>query len=181
MGEPRTGWRARIFGRWPHNEFNSPESLRDWDAALPEWKDAKYDDSLSYADLSLALRETAAGDGKREIFIRRHMWWMANDRHRLGVDGLPLRGAPDVPLAEAQENMSILLELQAADDGKAIERAELLRQLRRFDAAIDLLNNATLENAPFNLHTNLLGIDIRRWAGCGDAGVKLLTRNAGSW
>lgn len=181
MGEPRTGWRARIFGRWPYNDFNTPESLRDWDAAPSEWKDAQYDLSLSYADLSHALQGLVTGEPAREIYVRRRMWWMTNDRHRIGVDGLPDRGAPDVPLAEAQENMSILLKLQAADDEKTIERAELLRQLRRFDAAIDLLNNASPENAPFDLHTNQLSIDIRRWAGCGDAGVKLLTRNAGSW
>lgn len=181
MGEPRTGWLRWILGRWPYNDFNTPESLRDWDAAPPEWKDAQYDYSLSYADLSHALQEMAPGDPTREIFVRRRMWWMASDRHRIGMDGLPHRGAPDVPQAEAQENMSILLELQEADDGKTIERAELLRQLRRFDAAIDLLDNASLKNAPFDLHTNQLGIDIRRWAGCGDAGVKLLTRNAGSW
>lgn len=181
MGEPRTGWLRWIFGRWPYNDFDSPELLRDWDAAPSEWKDAQYSASLSYADLSHALQETAVGDPAREVFVRRRMWWMANDRYRIGMDGLPHRGAPDVPVADAQENMSILLELQAADDGKIIERAELLRQLRRFDAAVELLNNAFPENAPFNPHTNQLGIDIRHWAKCEDAGVKLLTRNAGSW
>lgn len=99
------GWFLRKLIQWGGDEDGILQTHRNWGAAPPEWRAAAHDRTLEYADLCQALHDLAAPDPARELYIRRGIWWLANDRSRVFISG---RRSPLPPLvlhAKAKENM----------------------------------------------------------------------------
>jgi hypothetical protein len=100
----------------------------------PEWKDLDYAEEPSEDDYNAALHSGVASTPEKERYIRMRLWWRGNDHIRRG---------DNTELSEAHlENLrrfeAILSE---EDDNQRLMKAEVLRQLSRYDEALHLLNS----------------------------------------
>jgi hypothetical protein len=138
--EPRAiGFVARLWHRLTGDKKGRLREERDWIALPPEIKDAGCIRALHNAEDFLdALAILLPDATDREIYVRRRLWWDSNDHHRL-VDGIPGAPLPSVTPAVAHANILRLLELFENTPSEQVQRGELLRQLGRFDEAIEVL------------------------------------------
>lgn len=74
------------------------------------------------------------GNADKELFVRLRSWWRSNDRFRKGEAGAP-------PFSEDERaNLDALAAaLGDADPQRIIMRAEIARELGRFDQCLKLL------------------------------------------
>ncbi|MDM5180968.1 hypothetical protein PO883_27680 [Massilia sp. DJPM01] len=110
----------------------------------------------------------------RELFLRRHLWWMSNDHERVLDDGTMSRLEPAMPNIAREENMMRLLELLEVTADASMRRVELLRMLGRFDESIALLKYAA------NPIGRLVGenLEVKAWALAGDKSLKVVSVRA---
>ena len=165
------GWLLRRLVQWGGDEHGDIQTQRDWDEAPVEWRTAEYDKTLEYDDLLQALRELNGPNGEREVYIRRRIWWLANDRSRVYASG---KRAPFPPLAlrsKMRENILRMIELHEQSGFGVVERAELLRQMGRFDDAVQVLTAAP------PCITSERGAKIMGWALGKDPALKMLGQN----
>lgn len=158
---------TRTLARWFGDKHGH---LRDEDAwrALPEgWKTANAAEQLAYPDLHRALLATPDPGVERELFLRRLMWWETNDHLRHRADGTLVAAAPVAPEEQRRANMLRMVALYEQAGNAVVTRAELLRQLGRFDEAVALL----VAGAP-EIQASADAAWILRWAKAADAGVK---------
>jgi hypothetical protein len=99
------------------------------------WPDARKYAELTEPDYLAAVGMPLADSAKKVGYIRMRAWWAANDRLR--HDG----GQGTAELSEeARRNMeSLLAGLSEADEKQRLMRAELARELGRFEEAERLL------------------------------------------
>lgn len=162
------GWFMRKMFEWSEPEHGQIKIQRTWNAAPAEWRAAKYDDELDYSDLCMALTTINGQDSQRAIYVRRRIWWLTNDFYRVYSTG---KHAPIPPLAartKATENMLQLAELHEQAASGLVDRAEIFRQLGRFNESITLLETASKERIAGR------GEKILSWALAGDSGLKLI-------
>jgi hypothetical protein len=139
-------------------------------AALPSGlKDAQPGVNVEYRDLIVALEAVSRNIPKREIYVRRRIWWLSNDHQRLLESGECMADELIVPSEFAHENKLKLLDLLAGEGRNFVERGELLRQLGRFDESIGLLRSVKLDG-----FTEVDASKIERWAQKGETAVLLL-------
>lgn len=165
------GWLMRKIIQWSGDEHGDLRTQRDWDAAPADWRAAEYDKNLEYHDLCEALNSLHHPDNARELYIRRRIWWLANDQGRIYANG---ERAPFPPLAlhaKAKENMQRMVELHRQADSGIVERAELLRQMGAFDDAVQILTAATPDQIGER------GDKIMDWALAQDPALKMLGQN----
>lgn len=158
---------ARMLAMWGGDKHGQLRAHREWDHLPPGWKNAENGRYLEFADLQSALSGVTSSSPDREMFLRRRFWWATNDHARQRSDGSPVAEQPLVGDAERTANMVRLIELLEASECGIAERAELLRQLGRFDEAMNLLRSDAPEirssaNAAWTL----------RWAKARDAELK---------
>lgn len=166
----RIGWIAKMLATWNGDKDGHLQAIREWDDISSEWKVAAHGRSLEYTDVQRALRDMSAPNSGREMFLRRRVWWATNDHIRLRSDGTRVAGQPVASDADRKANMVRMIELHEATGTGISERAELLRQLGRFDDAILLLKS----DAP-EVRRSENAAWILRWAKAGDADVKAFT------
>lgn len=136
----RIGWVARIYYWIMRDSGRDLERERNWNSTPWEWKNAKPVDLPDFVDMKIALKDAEHLTLAREALLRRAIWREGNDHLRINRDGKPLREKPRLMDADAQENLLKLLSLiDAGVDAFATERGEILRQLGRFDDAIEAL------------------------------------------
>lgn len=162
------GWLMRKLIQWGGDEHGDIQTQRDWDAAPALWRAAEYDRTLEYGDLRQALNELRGPDSEREVYVRRRIWWLANDDRRIYENGKRASTQPLVLRSKAKENMLRLVELHEQAGSGIVDRAELLRQMGRFDEAVQLLASASPDQI------GARGEKIRRWALAKDADLKML-------
>lgn len=161
---------ARLWYRVTGDSNGRLRDERDWHALPREIKEADRIYRLQSAqDLMDALTALIPDALDREIYLRRRLWWAANDHHRFSADGPPISSQPAVAAAEAGANVLRLLELFENVPNEQVERGELLRQLGRFDEAI-----AVLEAVPPDGHSEVRATKIERLARSGDVKVREL-------
>ena len=98
----------------------------------PEWKDLDYAEEPSEEDYLSALQSDLAGTAEKSRYLRMRLWWAGNDRIRQDrALGLSARHIENL-----KEFVAILSE---EDDDQRIMKAEVLRELSRFDDALRLL------------------------------------------
>lgn len=100
------------------------------------WHDAKWFGELTEQDYVAALGMTSADSPEKVRYIRMRAWWAANDRRRRD------RREGTAPLSEeARTNMeSIHTSLSESDEQQRLMKAELARELGRFEEAERLLS-----------------------------------------
>lgn len=157
---------ARQWARWFGDKRGYLRREAEWQAIPDEWKVAGHNQCMKYADMQHAV---ATQDAARELFLRRRIWWETNDHQRSRSDGERVATEPVAPEADRRANMLRMIALlEAASDGLD-ERAELLRNLGQFDAAIALLTSGAAEISSSSSAAWTL-----RWARASDAQVRVL-------
>lgn len=164
------GATARLWHRVTGDRSDRLLEEREWTALPREIKEAKQIDGLQNAqDFIDALALVSPDATDREVYLRRHLWWEANDYKRLRADGTPVALHPVVVPAEARANVLRLLELFEKDPEQQVERGELLRQLGRFEEAV-----AVLKAVKPNGYSEVKAVKIQRLAEIRNAELQAL-------
>lgn len=158
---------SRMLARWSRGTRRRLLAEREWANLPPEWKSAECGRPLEYSDLQRTVDRLTGTNPVREMFLRRRIWWATNDHLRGPGDGTCAEEAPIAPELERRENMMRMIALHEAAGGGLAERAELLRQLGRFDESIQLL----ISGAP-EIRNSATAAWTLRWAKARDAGLK---------
>jgi hypothetical protein len=141
---PSVGAISRIYHRITRDSDGVLERERIWNQTPWEWKNAKPAEMPDYFDLKTALADKDSLTPERELLVRRALWFHGNDHLRLNRDGKPLRDTPKMSDLDARENMLSMLDLIAeGHDSRPTEKGELLRELGRFEEAIEALRQVT--------------------------------------
>lgn len=166
--EPRPiGRLTRMLAGWNGDKHGHLRAEREWKELPDEWKVAERGKWVDYHVLQHALTNKVAANHGRELFLRRRMWWATNNHIRLHSDGSRVTEVPVAPEEDRRANMLRMIEIHEAAGSGLAERAELLRQLGRFDDAIRLLTSGAAEIRASTTAAWTLG-----WAKAGDAEVK---------
>lgn len=104
----------------------------------PEWKAARRARELSEQEYLEAIQSGLARTRKQELYLRIWAWWASNDPLRF--TGLDETQTPPRRSPEALMNLERLLELlDETHPAERLQKAEVLRELERFDEALRLL------------------------------------------
>jgi hypothetical protein len=97
-----------------------------------EWRDLDYAVEPSEEDYFEALDADVANSGERMRYLRMRLWWLGND---------PIRKDKEKRLSEPHlANLRQLADLLSDDDpNQRLMKAEVLRELSRFDDALHVL------------------------------------------
>lgn len=164
---PPLGRFTRMLAEWNADKHGYLNAEREWQAQDPAWTLAQYGRQLNYVDLRRALDEVNGTHRDRELYLRRRIWRATNDHMRKRSVGTCATKARVAAEAERRDNMTRLIALLVAAGTDIAERAELLRQLARFDEAIRLLKSGAPE-----IRSSATAAWILRWAKAGDAELK---------
>lgn len=167
------------FERWwaerrgdPHGRLQEEQR---WQQAPKGWETAQEVDTASFEDLAYVLGNSAGVSPERLLWLRTHIWWELNDRHRIRDDGTHIPNVPHWPEPDERANMEAMLELLDASEmtpGDQVQKGEVLRLLGRFGEAV-----AVLKAVPADGHNECRAVMIERLARQGDLQVRLLTRD----
>jgi hypothetical protein len=104
------------------------------DAANPEWNDLPEVEEPNETDYLAALNSPLSKPKSKEKYIRMRLWWLGND---------PIRRDKTITLSDShQVNMLHLLTLlKDKTCEELLMKAEILRELSRFDEALLLLQH----------------------------------------
>jgi hypothetical protein len=173
---------SRKLTEWLGDKHGYVRAEDEWAAIPATWKEAEHGAPLEYTDMQralLAMREPDRDrdqDRDREMFLRRRVWWKTNDHIRRHPDGSRVTEKPVAPEADRQENMLRLIELHEVAGSGLAERAELLRNLGRFQDSIRLLTSGAPE-----IRASSTAAWTLRWAKFGEAEVKTFTNVPTVW
>jgi hypothetical protein len=125
----------------------APGSIND------EWSGVQNYLKPSDSDYLAFLEGGNALDDKKMRYIRMRAWWAANDPMRRPPTRRKRKRLVLGQSLKAQDNMRILFEmLDQADEKQRLLKAELARELGRFDLAQQLLSSEFSEN----LHSKVI-------------------------
>jgi len=147
--------------RWWLNSIMDKRGIlsieRKWNETPQEWKDAKRAEKPTVSYLLAYLDNPTNLTPRRELPIRRKIWWAANNYLRDNNDGTPSTNIKVLNEDEFKENLEAMLRLHAElslldleepdlKDKVLVERdleeqAEILRELGRFEESIKLLES----------------------------------------
>jgi hypothetical protein len=100
-----------------------------------EWKDLEYAEEPSEADYLAALSSGIADTDERKRYLRMRLWWTGNDCIRRGES--QQLSASHVHNLEAFSSL-----LSDSDPDQRLMKAEVMRELSRYDEALSLLDFA---------------------------------------
>ena len=132
-------WKAEEVGQYFHSARDIGFDVPDKESAPTEWKRAPRIKAPKEDDFYKAIDEGLSENKQEEKNIRLTAWWQSNDRCRNGFSLAENKN--DFPDPEEREkNMEKLLELlDRTNPNDQIMAAEILRQLGRFDEALEVL------------------------------------------
>lgn len=162
---------ARVIARWNGDKHGLLAAEQTWRDVPVEWKDAQRGRPLRNLTVDSKIKQARALSPPRELYLRRHIWWLSNDHERVLDDGTRCRREPALSNIAREENMRRLLELLEAIDDAPMHRIELLRMLGRFDESVALLKYTA---TPIG---RLVGknLEIEAWASAGDTSLKVMS------
>jgi len=105
----------------------------------PEWKDLDYAVDPSGDDYAAALQSGLASTSEKERYVRIRLWWCGNDRIRQGQ-------ATELSNAHRENLERLRSILSEEDDDQRLMKAEVSRELSRFDDALRILAGAFPED-----------------------------------
>lgn len=126
---------TRLYAKLTGDRQGRLAAQAEWCAIPSACKDAQHSISPTFPDFLAVLNDAVQLTPLREAIVRRTIWWRSNDHLRCRRDGTPVLSD-----AAAKDNLLALLRLhESASVTDPVEKAEILRQLGRFDEAIALL------------------------------------------
>jgi hypothetical protein len=167
---------SRKLAEWFGDKNGYLRAEEEWEATPTAWKEAEHGDYLEYLDMQRALLAMREPNLDREMFLRRRIWWATNDHIRHHPDGSRVKQEPIAPESMRQTNMLRMIEIHERAGNAPAERAELLRNLGRFEDAIRLLTSGAPE-----IRTSSTAAWTLRWAKAGDADVRTYTNVPTVW
>jgi hypothetical protein len=157
-------WYAKLSGD-KERKLAEQEAWNNLPSAV---RDATRTDIPDFSDWLKLLQDGSKLSPEREAIVRCKVWRTSSDHVRLRNDGIPCRPVPVLTKNEATENrLALLALLENNSASNATEKAELLRQLGRFDEAIHVLESASEEE-----QKTPLAIKITTLAKSGDVVVR---------
>ncbi|RFC48367.1 MAG: hypothetical protein DVB23_000597 [Verrucomicrobia bacterium] len=123
------------------------------------WEALEFAKAPSEKNYFQALEAGLADSPKRLEYLRTRIWWKGND---------PIRKKKRKELtARHRENLEALLELnQGGDPGSRLTKAEILRELGRFEEAAEVIEGEFPDDCDWVLKF------LRKWIGKREARVK---------
>ena len=109
------------------------------EAEKPEWKDLEFAEEPSVADYLVAISDGTASTVEKMRYIRMRLWWRGNDRIRRKKSAQ----LPKKHILNLSEFASILSD---EDENQRFMKAEVLRELSRFDEALRILEGDFSDN-----------------------------------
>ncbi len=120
-------------------------NLCSYDEVNPEWEDLEFAEEPTETDYLHATRNGTGDTKERMRYIRMRLWWRGNDRIRR-------KECTQLP-QEHLENLAELVSLLSEDDAyQKLMKAEVLRELSRFDEAQRLLESDFPDNCQDAVH-----------------------------
>jgi hypothetical protein len=167
---------SKKLANWFGDKHGYLGKEKEWAAIPTAWKEAERGDRLEYLDMQRALLAERVLSPDRELFLRRRIWWGTNDHIRRHPDGSRVTELSVASEPERRANMLRMIELHEVAGSGLVERAELLRNLARFDDAIRLLTSGAPE-----IRDSSTAAWTLRWAKAGDADVRTFTNVPTVW
>jgi tetratricopeptide (TPR) repeat protein len=132
-------WKAEEVGQYSRFSRGIGFEHPDKEETPAEWKRAPRVKAPKEDDFYKAIDEGLPENKQEEKNLRLTAWWQSNDRCRNGFSFIEIK--KDFPAPEEREkNMEKLLELlDRTNPNDQIMAAEILRQLGRFDEALEVL------------------------------------------
>lgn len=131
---PKKRGLAGVLQRWLAPEGREPDPID----IPPSWEWADQAKELDLRNMLDVLLDDMSPD--REYILRRHVWHQLNDPDRAGREAFPHEA--ELTRLHRLPNLERLLELtQGTDDSTRFERGEILRELGRFEGAIEIFKN----------------------------------------
>lgn len=148
------GFFEKIFskiGRSEKSNFSTKQALPfAWELAQPA-------ESADTDALVIGIENLAGVSVGREQLLRRKLWWRFNQQHRYPVE-TAIGMSETIRRAHEQSNLHRLLDLSAGDeDRQCLERAEILRELGRFEEAREALALIREKNAGVEILASKIG------------------------
>ena len=131
---------AEEIGRFDLFGSNDPFGGISEDSAPREWKKAPRVRNPSEEDFYLALDDGLAENEAEEKSIRIWAWWQSNDQFRTKPSFFNLRQEKLSPFGRDANMRRLLQLLDDKNPNDRIMTSEILRQLGRFDEAIEQLS-----------------------------------------
>ena len=103
-------------------------------AGKPEWEELDYAEEPSEADYLAAINSGIANTKKKLRYVRTRLWWTGNDRLRRNEDETSA-----LPGVHVQNLLELAALLSNKDAEQRLMKAEIFRELSRFDDALKLL------------------------------------------
>lgn len=151
---------VRVWHRLTGDRGGRLRDEREWDSLPAGIRNAEQFDGLKCADDFIEALAALPPDAvDREKHLRQRLWWASNDHLRV-LDS-EAGAAPQPAVAEeiARANAQRLVELLEHDPKEQVARGELLRQLGRFDEAVEVLAAVVPDG-----HSEVKAIKIERLA-----------------
>lgn len=104
------------------------------DSEKAEWRELDYAEEPSEEDYVEALQSGLATSPEKERYIRMRLWWCGNDRIRQGKTA-------ELSDTHRQNLNSFESMLSVEDAHQRLMKAEILRELSRFEDALQLLDS----------------------------------------
>lgn len=107
--------------------------------AQQNWPEARLADELDAAGILAAIATGHGDTPRKERYLRMHAWWRDGDRRREGVAKELETAALDEAMLANLRRLYGLLDEESSDD--RLMKAEIARQLGRFDESLHLLKH----------------------------------------
>jgi len=112
------------------------------EAADPAWKNATFVEEPTEEEYDRAIAGTLAKTPERERSLRIFAWWRANEPYRDPPESAEITPQPHSD-AYRRNLKSLVGMMDENEENDLLMKAELLRELGRFDAAKDVLTRVT--------------------------------------
>jgi len=138
-------WFDIVYAKLTGDKEKKFAAQRQWEAIPKEIKSANTGKAANIGDWLTILYGYAGLSPERESITRRKLWQVGNNHLRLHSDGTPWVDSPKLADDFVKQNMLALFHLHERNFvNDPIEKAEILRQLGRFDEAREVLK--TIKN-----------------------------------
>lgn len=162
--EPRRmDWLSTLHAKLTRDKDGRLAAQRRWNVMDEGLKNCPHCDIPQFDHFVAALNEISYLTPSRESIARRAIWWKCNDSMRTKSDGTRCTGISGISESFAKQNLVALLQLHECSIVNApVERAEILRQLGRFDEAITLLKAIGSGDGEFALSRKIMKFAVDR-------------------
>lgn len=121
------------------DELEEIGKVEPWGEVEKKFTDARAYETPSARDY-FALLQIGCAEPEKEHYVRLRAWWAGNDKRRTKATEIPMSSRDVANLTAFAQT------LDESDANQLVMKAEVMRELGRFDDALSLLAKSTDEN-----------------------------------